>query len=179
MLSETAFHANGAVSKKTIYSVGHDQISQTVYDYSASSQQPTVTSQFFGTDGHGSVRVLIDAVVAIVRWSSFPVAVVHLRRIRQLLGWTNAQPLTSYLYSGESFDFSIGQQYLRARFYDATTGRFNRLDPFFGNSADPQSFHKYGYVHSDPVHGIDPTGKLLDCFLVSRPSSLLGRVISF
>jgi hypothetical protein len=47
---------------------------------------------------------------------------------------------------------------LRARFYDATTGRFNRLDPFAGNSSDPQSFHKYGYVHGDPVQMIDPTG---------------------
>ena len=158
VLSETTFDANGAVSKKTIYSVGHDQISQTVYDYSASSQQPTVTTQFFGTDGHGSVRVLVDAVAAIVRDPAFQLQLYTFDAYGNLLGWTNAQPLTSYLYSGESFDFSIGQQYLRARFYDATTGRFNRLDPFFGNSADPQSFHKYGYVHGDPIHGIDPTG---------------------
>jgi RHS repeat-associated protein len=74
---------------------------------------------------------------------------------------TSFLPLTTYLYSGESFDFNIGQQYLRARFYDATTGRFNRLDPFAGNTSDPQSFHKYGYVHGDPIHGIDPTGMFL------------------
>ena len=48
--------------------------------------------------------------------------------------------------------------YLRARWYDASTGRFNRLDPFFGNLTDPQSLHKYAYVHGDPVNGIDPTG---------------------
>jgi hypothetical protein len=35
----------------------------------------------------------------------------------------------------------------------------NRLDPFFGNSSDPQSFHKYGYVHGDPIQMIDPTGE--------------------
>ena len=67
-------------------------------------------------------------------------------------------PLTTYLYSGEAFDFRIGQQYLRARWYDARTGRFDRLDPFAGNSQDRQSFHKYGYVHGDPIQGIDPTG---------------------
>lgn len=38
------------------------------------------------------------------------------------------------------------------------TGRFNRLDPFFGNSQDPQSFHKYLYVHGDPIQGVDPSG---------------------
>jgi len=36
-----------------------------------------------------------------------------------------------------------GQQYLRARFYDPASGTFNRLDPFAGNLADPQSLHKY------------------------------------
>ncbi len=98
-----------------------------------------------------------------------PASDLQLRRLRNLIHWNeatpgdpNSQPLTSYLYSGESFDFNINQQYLRARFYDATTGRFNRLDPFFGNSSDPQSFHKYGYVHGDPIHGIDPTGKVLE-----------------
>ena len=49
--------------------------------------------------------------------------------------------------------------YLRARWYDAQNGRFNRLDPFFGNLDDPQSLHKYAYVHGDPINGIDPTGK--------------------
>jgi RHS repeat-associated protein len=45
-----------------------------------------------------------------------------------------------------------------ARFYDASSGRFPTLDAFAGDPADPQSFHKYGYVHGDPVLGIDPTG---------------------
>jgi RHS repeat-associated protein len=62
------------------------------------------------------------------------------------------------LYSGEQFDAKIGQQYLRARYYDPVTGRFNRLDPFFGNLSDPQSFHKYLYTHGDPVNEIDPSG---------------------
>ncbi len=41
------------------------------------------------------------------------------------------------------------------RYYDPSTGRFNRLDPFFGNLSDPQSLHKYLYTHADPVNGID------------------------
>jgi RHS repeat-associated protein len=55
-------------------------------------------------------------------------------------------------------DAATGQQYLRARYYDPITGRFNRLDPFAGNNEDPQSLHKYLYVHADPIGGIDPTG---------------------
>lgn len=39
-------------------------------------------------------------------------------------------------------------------------GRFSRLDPFAGNSSDPQSLHKYLYAHANPVMGIDPSGEL-------------------
>jgi hypothetical protein len=49
---------------------------------------------------------------------------------------------------------------LRARYYDPATGRFNRLDPFFGNLDDPQSLHKYLYTCDDPINGIDPSGEM-------------------
>ena len=74
------------------------------------------------------------------------------------IGFDEAQALTAILYSGEAFDSRIGLQYLRARWYDPNTGRFNRLDPFSGNLSDPQSLHKYLYTHGDPVNGWDPTG---------------------
>jgi RHS repeat-associated protein len=66
--------------------------------------------------------------------------------------------LTSLGYSGEHFDAKVQQQYLRARWYNPANGQFNRLDPFAGNMQDPQSLHKYAYVHGDPVNGVDPTG---------------------
>ena len=69
--------------------------------------------------------------------------------------------LTSMLYSGEQTD-RTGMQYLRARYYDPANGRFNRVDPFAGNFDDPQSLHKYLYVHGDPVNGVDPSGLFYD-----------------
>ncbi|HBJ33988.1 MAG TPA: hypothetical protein DDZ51_04325 [Planctomycetaceae bacterium] len=66
--------------------------------------------------------------------------------------------LTSLGYSGEHFDAKAQQQYLRARWYNPANGQFNRLDPFAGDMQDPQSLHKYAYVHGDPVQGVDPTG---------------------
>ena len=65
--------------------------------------------------------------------------------------------LPSLGYSGERFDAKAQQQYLRARWYDPASGRFKRLDPFAGNMQDPQSLHKYAYVHGDPIMGADPT----------------------
>jgi len=70
------------------------------------------------------------------------------------------QATTNLLYSGEQFDSDLQQQYLRARYYDQGSGRFNRVDPFRGSNRDPQSLHKYAYAHSDPVMGVDPSGAL-------------------
>jgi RHS repeat-associated protein len=75
------------------------------------------------------------------------------------IGFDAAAVLTTILYSGEQFTPSLNQYYLRARYYDLATGRFNRVDPFFGNLRDPQSFHKYLYTHADPVNATDPTGR--------------------
>ncbi|MDR2439739.1 MAG: RHS repeat-associated core domain-containing protein, partial [Planctomycetaceae bacterium] len=77
------------------------------------------------------------------------------------IGFDPSVALTEFLYSGEQFDSKIGQQYLRQRYYDPVTGRFNRLDPFFGNLNDPQSLHKYLYCHADSINGIDPNGESL------------------
>jgi hypothetical protein len=48
--------------------------------------------------------------------------------------------------------------YNRARYYDPSNGRFNRLDPASGNRTDPQSLHKYLYSHANPINAVDPTG---------------------
>ncbi len=67
---------------------------------------------------------------------------------------------TSMLYAGEQFDTSLQMYYNRARYYDQNIGRFNRMDPFAGNNQDPQSLHKYLYVHANPINNIDPTGNM-------------------
>tara|TARA_R110002095_G_scaffold211465_1_gene199674 strand:+ start:261 stop:2441 length:2181 start_codon:yes stop_codon:yes gene_type:complete len=159
VIQETEFDENDVITKRTIYTIGHDQISQTTIEYMAGVPQ-TPQTLFFLADGHASTRVLIDAVGAIANINGKE-QVFFFDAYGNLLDQENFQPNqigTSYLYSGEQFDSRIGQQYLRARYYDATTGRFNRLDDFAGNSRDPQSFHKYLYTHGDPINGKDPLG---------------------
>jgi RHS repeat-associated protein len=90
------------------------------------------------------------------------------------LGFDTAEALTEFLYSGEQFDSKIGQQYLRARYYDPATGRFNRLDPFFGNLTDPQSLHNYLYSHDDPINGTDPSGNFICTLGVLGAISLIS-----
>jgi RHS repeat-associated protein len=115
----------------------------------------------FGHDGHGSVRVLYDSAASILQlyaYSSYGEMLGIHDGQAAFMGIEEGLALTILLYSGEPYYQSIAMQYLRARFYDPATGRFNRLDPFAGNMQDPQSLHKYLYVHGDPVQGIDPTG---------------------
>lgn len=131
------------------YSLGLDVIAQ---------ENATVENsgvKFLLYDGHGSTRMLVDATGQpltgqIFRYDAFG------NRLDSV-----ANSLTNLLYSGEQTDCT-GLQYLRARYYNPSTGRFNRLDSFAGSIHDPQSFHKYLYVQGNPVMGIDPTGQFLD-----------------
>jgi RHS repeat-associated protein len=112
---------------------------------------------------------LIDFVGAIVELYAFDA-------YGNAIGFDPSVALTEFLYSGEQFDSKIGQQYLRARYYDPATGRFNRLDPFFGNLNDPQTFHKYLYTHADPVNGIDQSGMMMTGPLAS--ASIAAHIAS-
>ncbi|MDM4019315.1 RHS repeat-associated core domain-containing protein [Roseiconus lacunae] len=91
--------------------------------------------------------------------------------VAQSIAVTNR--LSSLGYSGEHFDAKAQQQYLRARFYNPANGRFNRLDLFAGNMQDPQSLHKYAYVHGDPIQGTDPSG-LVGGFSVGGMVTTIG-----
>ena len=106
---------------------------------------------YFLYDGHGSVRFLADSDGALISGQSF-----NYDAYGNLLG--SVTPQTSLLYAGEWWDADATQYYLWARWYSPVTGRFNRFDPYGGNNQDPQSLHKYLYVHNNPVNGIDPTG---------------------
>ncbi|MEQ8637592.1 RHS repeat-associated core domain-containing protein [Gimesia maris] len=159
VIQETECDENGVITKREIYAVGHDQISQTTIEYMNGVPQIPQTL-FFLADGHGSTRVLADVAGSIASIAGSEQFFFY-DAYGNLLNMTVSQAATSFLYSGEQFDVKIGQQYLRARYYDALTGRFNRLDPFTGNLRDPQSLHKYLYTHADPINGIDPSGELL------------------
>ena len=106
-------------------------------------------------DGHGSTRQLVADNEDVTDAFSYD-------GYGMMLGGnpTRTNPAaTSLLYTGEHLDNDAQQYYLRARYYDTSTGRFNRPDPFSGNHRDPQSLHKYLYAHCNPTNGLDPSGE--------------------
>lgn len=75
---------------------------------------------------------------------------------------------TGYVYSGQQWDFDLGQYYLRARTYNPATGRFWTSDgEGYGNNEDPLSLHKYLYAEDDSVNNIDPSGHGLGDLMAS------------
>ena len=157
---EQGVDANGngleAAEVDRTFTLGHDVIAQAAAGVAAGAPL------LFGYDGHGSTRAMIDAlgqlVAAAQNDAAQNVSVLNYDAYGQALNFTLASAVTSLLYSGEATNAATGLQYLRARWYDAASGRFNRLDPFSGNLRDPQSLHKYLYTHGNPVMGIDPSG---------------------
>lgn len=63
-----------------------------------------------------------------------------------------------FRYCGEYFDAETGTIYLRARYYNPTTGRFISRDSYAGKKSDPLSLNLYTYCHNNPVRYIDPSG---------------------
>ncbi len=63
-----------------------------------------------------------------------------------------------FRYCGEYYDKETDTLYLRARNYDAGTGRFLTEDTYTGEDEDIGSLNLYTYCKNDGVNMIDPTG---------------------
>lgn len=65
-------------------------------------------------------------------------------------------------YIGQEYDTDTGLNYLNARYYNSSIGRFTSEDPqFWGNQnlTDPQSLNSYSYGSNNPITMSDPTGQ--------------------
>jgi RHS repeat-associated protein len=179
---ETVKNPSGQATKRTSYTFGMDEITQTVSNLDPSTGNVTSTETLtFGHDGHGSVRALFGAAAALVQVFTYSaygefLAIHNGAGVRDAINGGTASTLanqagakTSLLYNGESLDTRTGLYNFRARWYSASNGRFERLDPYSGNPSDPFSFNKYGFTSGDPILHNDPTGMF---------EGLLGLVIA-
>jgi RHS repeat-associated protein len=111
----------------------------------------TLTTSFYGYDGHGSVRFLTSSTGAITDTYDYDA-------FGNLISSTGSTP-NNYLFAGEQFDPALGIYYNRARYYDQRQGRFWTMDTYEGHDDEPTSLHKYLYVYENPVDNIDRCGK--------------------
>ena len=50
--------------------------------------------------------------------------------------------------------------YMHARYYAPTLGRFLSIDPAGNDASNPQSWNRYAYVKNNPVSRVDPDGRV-------------------
>ena len=110
----------------------------------------TLTTSFYGYDGHGSVRFLTDSTGAVTDTYDYDA-------FGNLISSTGTTP-NNYLFAGEQFDAALGIYYNRARYYDQRQGRFWTMDTTEGSQEDPLTLHKYLYSADAPVNLLDPSG---------------------
>ncbi|WP_232826317.1 RHS repeat-associated core domain-containing protein, partial [Cyanothece sp. BG0011] len=125
---------------KVSYVYGHDLI----------SQERNNAQSFYHVDGLGSTRALSDesgVVTDSYIYDAFG-------QVLTQIGDTE----NSYLFTGEQFDNELSQYYLRARYYEPSTGRFTQRDTWMGDRGRPITLNKYLYGDANPVNRIDPSG---------------------
>jgi RHS repeat-associated protein len=108
------------------------------------------SSQYYGHDGHGNVRLLTDSAGVVLNTYTYDAFGIQIA--------STVSTENRYRYCGEQWDPDLGMYYLRARYYSPEKGRFWTMDTFEGNRNDPLSLHKYLYAADDPVNGVDPSG---------------------
>ena len=141
---------NGAVTRQ--YTYGLQRISQ------SQTLNGVWTTSFYVYDGAGSVRALTDSTGKVTDEYEYDAYGNSFTKV----GTTP----NNYLYRGEQYDADLGLYYLRARYYNPSTGRFLSRDPkefkpleSRNKPVDSRKLHRYLYASGDPVNRIDPLGK--------------------
>ena len=156
-------------------------VSQVLVEYDASETilaEYTFSTELIGQDRNGvnhyhhfdandNVRFLSDSAGTVTdhyRYSAFGIDL-------ETTGTTE----NAYRFAGQRYGNSENLSFLRARSYDATTGRFISRDPFEGVLSDPVSLHRYLYANSNPIAFRDPTG-LFSLAELGTASSILANI---
>jgi RHS repeat-associated protein len=119
---------------------------------------------FYHVDGLGSIKTLTDNTGAIVQtylYDSFGNIVDQTGTV-----------VNPYTYTAREYDTESGLYYYRARYYDASIGRFISEDPIgFGGG-----INFYVYVGNDPINILDPLGLLKLKVDPSSTQNLIDKV---
>jgi RHS repeat-associated protein len=137
---------------KSAYTYGVDRISVSTLGITDDKYTPL----YYQYDGRGSVTGLVgnaDNIEARYSYDAFGVPKPGVKLDTKENGFINP-----YGYNGEENDTYSGLQYLRARYYEADTGRFLSRDSYLGDLMNPLTLNRYDYTGNNPVMYSDPSG---------------------
>ena len=76
--------------------------------------------------------------------------------------YTNGTTPTTYRYTGQREEATLGLYFYNARWYDPYLNRWLQPDTIVPQPGNPQSLNRYTYVLNDPLRYIDPTGRFTE-----------------
>jgi len=99
-------------------------------------------------DALGSTRLVTDASGAVVGRSTYDAYGTQ----------TASGTGSTFGFTGQQTDAESGLVYLRARYYDPSTGVFLQRDPYPLASNNPLTVNRYVYANNSPTTMVDPSG---------------------
>ena len=105
---------------------------------------------YYTQNAHGDVVNLTDKegkVTKSYRYDAFGVEISP-----------DSEDVNVFRFCGEYYDKETATVYLRARYYQASTGRFISRDSCSGKKSDPLSLNLYTYCRNNPISYVDPSG---------------------
>jgi RHS repeat-associated protein len=72
--------------------------------------------------------------------------------------YANGTTPTSFHFTGQREESTIGLYFYNARWYDPSLSRFAQADTIVPGAGNPQAYNRYSYVLNNPVRYVDPTG---------------------
>lgn len=134
IIAEGKVNANGTVTKIASYVRGIDLSYRT---------DSAGNKSYYMANGHGDTEYLADATGHVLNRYTYDLWGKPIQKEEQV-----ANP---FLYSGEYWDSTTNLQYLRARWYDPSVGRFINEDSYEGQIDNPLTLNLYTYVYNNPV----------------------------
>ena len=119
------------------------------YGYNRIAQISDTQTGYFLGDALGSVRQVADETGAVNLVQSYSPYGEMIASVGDYV--------TAFNYTGEMTD-GTGLVFLRARYYDPSSGRFINKDTWGGDYNNPITLAKWLYANGNPANYSDPTG---------------------